>query len=677
VRIKNLLLAASMMIFSILILFGIPDAQAGSDSGCIVTPSFQEVYLAPGGSTNITTQISCTSFVHDFTNIVIDDTSSCALLISNDFGVRSRATSDGFIQDTYTETHTISYTGDNSYDQAFCHIKYTTEGDAEFSVFQQIRVIVVDEGAVPSCFTIPDYDIVRRIALGESRSVSLSVTCTSPFGITDIVPDTSDCEPDVDISFGPSFTSTTEFSRTETYTDTVTITNVAKEYPPRIHDCELEWNATGELTPSTQQTVTVITDQSYADLEIFGPSFLEKDETYYLTISLSNNGPIPLDCGPVFLDPPVEEVIPPTVLLIDETVVSSFEFTPTENSVQFDASVSCTEFPSGNVPYDDHAVYINNVGGVFGGVSLIPTPRENPIYEGGYFEVDYAVTNTGSVEIHCEELVDNTFGFNKPIVPQDIAPGETVLVWNAGLMWGDTTVKASVECVDEAGNTVVDNSTIDALTMDPPITISITCNPIRSIEPSILTWTAIIDNHQLNGDITLRKYEASAQFVYGGSVGMSDHPFTEGYGNYELGASDLVDVFTSNVPLDEAAYTGNMFVWGFDSFGHFRVNHLTQDANNLCNVVSYTPDLIPDLIREIETSNLPNNVENSLLAPLKKVFKILNDGNPNNDLAACDKLTHFLNNLAAKEDKIDDPDLVDEWEVYVQSIKEALGCPVD
>lgn len=81
-----------------------------------------------------------------------------------------------------------------------------------------------------------------------------------------------------------------------------------------------------------------------------------------------------------------------------------------------------------------------------------------------------------------------------------------------------------------------------------------------------------------------------------------------------------------------------------------------------------------NLIQDIKDLGFDKKIEKSLIGPLKQASKILNDGNPNNDQAACDKLTEFLDNLAAKADKIDDTNVVDALEADAQAIKDAIGC---
>ena len=94
-------------------------------------------------------------------------------------------------------------------------------------------------------------------------------------------------------------------------------------------------------------------------------------------------------------------------------------------------------------------------------------------------------------------------------------------------------------------------------------------------------------------------------------------------------------------------------------------------------VIQTSGEATDELIQDIKDEGFAKNIEKSLLGPLKKVSKILNDNNPDNDQASCDKLTEFLDNLAAKADKIDDDGIVDALEADAQAIKDAIGCPLE
>lgn len=95
---------------------------------------------------------------------------------------------------------------------------------------------------------------------------------------------------------------------------------------------------------------------------------------------------------------------------------------------------------------------------------------------------------------------------------------------------------------------------------------------------------------------------------------------------------------------------------------------------------TYTGDPILDLCDAanlqsfVENSNLATNVEKSLSGPLKKFLKILDDGNPNNDGAACDKLDEFIANVESKEasGKLDS-NLAEIFIDSAESIKADIG----
>src|SRR5919197_4318802 len=60
---------------------------------------------------------------------------------------------------------------------------------------------------------------------------------------------------------------------------------------------------------------------------------------------------------------------------------------------------------------------------------------------------------------------------------------------------------------------------------------------------------------------------------------------------------------------------------------------------------------IDRLISDVQNldDNVPQSVKTSLTAPLKEPSNILNDNNPNNDKAACGKLSAFINQINANE----------------------------
>ena len=88
---------------------------------------------------------------------------------------------------------------------------------------------------------------------------------------------------------------------------------------------------------------------------------------------------------------------------------------------------------------------------------------------------------------------------------------------------------------------------------------------------------------------------------------------------------------------------------------YFVTFDVTDNAGNAAAQVTRTVTVITaeDAIANIQdyilSLNLPNGVENSLLGPLKQITKLLDDGNPNNDGAVCNKLESFIEHVDSEE----------------------------
>ncbi len=63
------------------------------------------------------------------------------------------------------------------------------------------------------------------------------------------------------------------------------------------------------------------------------------------------------------------------------------------------------------------------------------------------------------------------------------------------------------------------------------------------------------------------------------------------------------------------------------------------------------PDQIEDLIEDVAGLGLPPGLANSLIKKLQGALDKLNDGNPNNDVAAANKLNEFIDQVAAQSGK--------------------------
>jgi len=81
-----------------------------------------------------------------------------------------------------------------------------------------------------------------------------------------------------------------------------------------------------------------------------------------------------------------------------------------------------------------------------------------------------------------------------------------------------------------------------------------------------------------------------------------------------------------------------------------------------------------NLIDDITSLGLPEEVENSLTAPLQNVGDKLTDNNPKNDSAACGKLEGFINQVNAQEGKKLTLAEADELRQAAQALKNSLGC---
>jgi hypothetical protein len=63
------------------------------------------------------------------------------------------------------------------------------------------------------------------------------------------------------------------------------------------------------------------------------------------------------------------------------------------------------------------------------------------------------------------------------------------------------------------------------------------------------------------------------------------------------------------------------------------------------------PDQIQDLIDDVAELGLPRGLANALTGKLQAALNKLNDGNPNNDVAAANKLNEFIDQVAAQSGK--------------------------
>ncbi len=84
---------------------------------------------------------------------------------------------------------------------------------------------------------------------------------------------------------------------------------------------------------------------------------------------------------------------------------------------------------------------------------------------------------------------------------------------------------------------------------------------------------------------------------------------------------------------------------------------------------------IENLIADVNGLGLPEAVATSLTASLNEAPPILNDGNPHNDVAACGKLTAFINDVDAQEQNGQlTATQAEELRQAAEGMKAVLGC---
>ena len=142
--------------------------------------------------------------------------------------------------------------------------------------------------------------------------------------------------------------------------------------------------------------------------------------------------------------------------------------------------------------------------------------------------------------------------------------------------------------------------------------------------------------------------------------------------NFSASATDAVGVTSfgcSPVP-------GSTFAVGTTT-----VDCSASDAAGNVGSASFNVNVVVDsssigtLDDEIESLGLPNGVTNSLQGPLNQATRLLEDSNPNNDGAVCDKLDSFLEHV---QDRLDDGSLTAQQAAdltaFATAIQSAIGC---
>ncbi len=107
----------------------------------------------------------------------------------------------------------------------------------------------------------------------------------------------------------------------------------------------------------------------------------------------------------------------------------------------------------------------------------------------------------------------------------------------------------------------------------------------------------------------------------------------------------------------------------------FKYDNTYLGLDNFSFIVS-PAQTIQNLINTIYSMGLPNGVTSSLTGPLGQASVLLNDNNPNNDIAACGKLNAFISQVNSKLSNGQlTPSQANLLLLAANAIKASLGCP--
>lgn len=154
---------------------------------------------------------------------------------------------------------------------------------------------------------------------------------------------------------------------------------------------------------------------------------------------------------------------------------------------------------------------------------------------------------------------------------------------------------------------------------------------------------------------------------------------------FAFSASDAVGVIGFECSLNSGAFspcTSPGSYTGLAVGNHTFQVRATDTAGNtdptpasLAWTVATPAQANQSLINAVSALDVPPAVQNSLSAPLGQASAILNDGNPNNDGAACGKLQAFLNQVDARQRSgALTPAKADQLRQQTNAIIVALGC---
>lgn len=156
----------------------------------------------------------------------------------------------------------------------------------------------------------------------------------------------------------------------------------------------------------------------------------------------------------------------------------------------------------------------------------------------------------------------------------------------------------------------------------------------------------------------------------------------------EVDQTGPVDPGTKLVSSGQGGLTiGDLFSGGqafVGSIDEIEIYNLALTQNQIQSIFNagnagkckLTPsERVNEMIGIIESFDLPTGVENSLKSNLKQIEQLLNDGNPNNDDAVCDKLISFLQKV---DEKFQNNEITEAQAIILEAkanvIITELGC---
>lgn len=659
---KFLIINFLFVFASVILLAGIPTAEAGPDSICIVTPQTHEVTLSPGQSINVTTDIECSSFAETFTDIVPDLT-NCGEIVLNDFGARFLSTSPGFIKTTYTDTHTITYNGEGGVDMVTCDIVWSTQGDSVISTTQTIVITIV----VPSD---PILEVSKhgndKIRAGTEALYHIEISNTGNVDLVDciVIDDSAGVLEGIPlIEPGQVFEIFYELILFESYNNRV------------IVECIVPDNGEAIVVEDNFFTVVMSPDISIEKTSS-GPIEVGEAPEYEIRITNTSQDGFSVLTGCTIID---NNLVPP--LIIEGVILGPGESFPpqgedplrvtgpvltTTEPFTNTAHVEC--FPQDDLSVTDSASIIITPSVPFNPAVDIVKTSDVKIVSGSDVHFEVEVVNVGDVPLYNCEIFDDQAGVI--FAPFNLTPGENTVVEyfltiesgpfvNTAFVICEASEDTFVEAVDESHTEVI----------NPAIFLDKSCDSVEPTEPGTIIWVIEYGNI---GDTTLT------------STIEDEHCSLLIDGFLEPGTFETVSCIDSK--LLGGTYTNSVTFTAVDQLG----NTYEKTDSTECTI-EFSPFFRVEIFsNEIENLSLPQGTENSLLSLLNKLQFILNGGEVNGNSFAsslevttlesneeedpCDLITAIINKIQAQSGKKIEETKASELIEQAEFIQELLEC---